>query len=205
VPSEQHDPSIFQQLDLTARYPYPLSFYIKRTIWNAVNPLLFRWSLRKAFRWRRFILRCFGAKLTSTSLVYGSVRIFHPWLLTIGKHTTIAREVDLYNLGPIVIGDHTVISHRATLCAGTHDYSDRRLPLLRPTITVGSGVWIATESFVGPGVTIGNNSIVGARAVVMKDVPAGVIVGGNPARIIKARPMALSAEPVVPTTTDTAS
>ncbi|HZK80265.1 MAG TPA: type B chloramphenicol O-acetyltransferase, partial [Humisphaera sp.] len=60
---------------------------------------------------------------------------------------------------------------------------------LRPSITIGSGVWICAGAFIGPGVTIGDNSIVGARAVVTRDIPPGMIVAGNPARVIKPRPM----------------
>jgi acetyltransferase-like isoleucine patch superfamily enzyme len=50
-------------------------------------------------------------------------------------------------------------------------------------------VWIAAQAFVGPNVTIGDNAIVAARAVVVKDVPAGTVVGGNPAKVIKPREM----------------
>ncbi len=99
-------------------------------------------------------------------------------------------HVHVYNLGPITIGDHTVISQDVYLCAGTHDYTQPDLPLVRPSITIGSGVWICAGAFIGPGVTIGDNAIVGARAVVTKDVPPGMIVAGNPARVIKVRPMA---------------
>src|SRR5204863_7653015 len=87
----------------------------------------------------------------------------------------------------VSIADHSVISQDAYLCAGTHDYTQPTLPLLRPPITIGHGVWIAAGAFIGPDVTIGDNSVVGARAVVMKDVPPGVVVAGNPARVIKQR------------------
>ncbi len=113
----------------------------------------------------------------------------HPWLLTLGDHSILGDRVVVYNLGPVAIGEHTTISQDAYLCAGTHDYTQPDLPLVRSAITIGSGVWVCAGAFIGPGVTIGDNSVVGARSVVMKDVPPGVVVGGNPARVIKPRAM----------------
>lgn len=134
-------------------------------------------------------LRLFGAKLAPTSLTKASTRVQHPWLLEMGAHATLSENVTVYNLGRITIGDQTVVSQNVHLCAGTHDYTKPDLPLLRPPITIGSGVWICTDAFIGPGVVIGDNAVVAARAVVVKDVPPAVIVGGNPAKVIKERKM----------------
>jgi len=179
----------FQQAGRTAKRPYPLSFYAGRFLWGAVYWGLFRWSPPRAFAWRRMLLRCFKAKLTRTSCLYRSVKIYHPWLLEIGEQTTIAKDVDVCNRGPIGVGCPTGISQGVVLCAGTHDDTRPDLPLLRPPIRIGSGVWLAREAFIGPGVTVHDNSVVGARSVVMKDVPPGMVVAGNPARVIKPRPM----------------
>lgn len=137
--------------------------------------------------WRKQLLRLFGARLGNHSGTRASAKIVHPWLLTMGDYSIIAERVRVYNLGQIVIGDHSVISQDVTLCAGTHDYTDPALPLLRPEIRIGNGVWVCAEAFIGPGVTIGDNAVVGARAVVTKDVPPGMVVAGNPARVIKPR------------------
>ena len=118
-----------------------------------------------------------------------SAKVKHPWLLTLGDYATLSDGVVVYNLGPVSIGDHSVLSQDVYVCAGTHDYTRPDLPLLRPSITVGRGVWVCAAAFLGPGITVGDNVIVGARAVVMKDVPEGVIVAGNPARVVKQRPM----------------
>ena len=102
-------------------------------------------------------------------------------------YVKVGSRVTVYNLGRVTVGAHTVVSQDAYLCAGTHDYTDPTLPLMRPTITIGDGVWVAAGAFVGPGVTVGHNSVVGARAVVVRDVPEGVVVAGNPARVVRPR------------------
>ncbi len=186
--------TIFQRLDETANFPYSMWEYVRRFAWAFVQRAFIRPSPPRANRWRRFWLRLFGAKVTPTSFIRASTTIRHPWLLELGQHCTLADDVVVYNLGPIKVGDHSVVSQGTYLCAGTHDYTKPNLPLLRPPIEIGRGVWVCAQAFIGPGVEIGDNSMVGARAVVMRSVPAGVIVAGNPARVVKARPMSAGPE-----------
>lgn len=186
---------IFQRLDLVNPSPYPRSHYVRRLIWVLVDALLFRFTPQRAFRWHRFILRLMGAKLGEGVYVRPSARIRHPWLLSIGDHSSVGDNVLVYNLGPISIGRHTAISQNVHLCAGTHDYKDPALPLIRSSITIGSGVWICADAFIGPDVTVADNALVAARAVVTKDVPPATIVGGNPAKVIRQRPLTTSDSP----------
>jgi putative colanic acid biosynthesis acetyltransferase WcaF len=126
----------------------------------------------------------FGAKVAATAKIRATVRVIHPWLLTVGEHSSIGDRVRVYNLGELTIGSQTSISQDVHLCGGTHNYRDPALPLVRSPITIGSGVWICADAFIGPGVRVGNNAVVGARAVVVKDVADGIVVAGNPARRI---------------------
>lgn len=180
---------IFQQLDRTASRPYTGREYLARLLWRCVQCVLIRPSPARAFGWRRFWLRTFGATMAPHSGTRPTTRVMHPWLLEVGDWSILGEHVQVYNLGQVKLGEHTVVSHGVHLCAGTHDYTQANLPLVRSTITLGSGVWVCTEAFIGPGVTVGDNAIVAARAVVVGDVEPATIVGGNPARFIKPRPL----------------
>lgn len=160
-----------------------------RVLWALVQPF-FRLSPRPLFwGWRRCILRLCGAKIDREAHIYPSVYITMPWNLNLGAQCAVGDKVILYALGPITIGPRATISQGAHLCAGTHDITDAKRRLLKPSINIGDDAWVCAEAFIGPGVTVGNCSIIGARAVVMKDVPARVIVAGNPAREIRKVPL----------------
>jgi len=180
---------VFLRLDTVAGYPYTRSEYLRRFAWSIVQALLIHTSPSRAMGWRRFWLKLFGANVGELSGTRSTTRIVHPWLLTLDNYTMLGDGVTVYNLGQVTIGEHSVVSQNVHLCAGTHDYTKPDLPLIRSSITIGRGVWVCADAFIGPGVTIGDNAIVGARAVVIKDVPPGVVVAGNPAQVIKPRPM----------------
>jgi putative colanic acid biosynthesis acetyltransferase WcaF len=159
---------------------------LRRVLWGA-GKLFFRFSPRPCFGWRRFVLRCFGASIGENVNTYPSTRIYFPWNLTVGDWSALGEDVFIYNLGPVTLGEKVTVSHRAHLCAGTHDYTQPDLPLLKPPIEIKSQAWVCADAFVGPGVTVGEGAVVGARAVVMKDVAPWTVVAGNPAREIKRR------------------
>jgi putative colanic acid biosynthesis acetyltransferase WcaF len=133
------------------------------------------------------LLRAFGAAIGPRVRVSSSARIFAPWNLEIGAGTSIGDAAIIYNLGRVRLGDDVTISQRAHLCAGTHDYTQQNMPLLKQPITVGNDVWVAAEAFVGPNVSLGDRAVVGARAVVVRDVPPEAVVAGNPAKIVRTR------------------
>ena len=116
------------------------------------------------------MLRLFGAQIGRHVNVYPSSRIYMPWNVSIGEWSALGEDVLLYSLGKVVIGRRVTLSYRAHVCAGTHDFSDARLPLLKPPVTLEDDAWVGTEAFVGPGLTVGAGAIVGARAVVVRSV-----------------------------------
>ena len=165
---------------------YSCSEMFRRVIW-AAGSLLIRFSPRPFFGWRRFVLRCFGARIGAHVHIYPSTRIYFPWNLSVGDWSAIGEDVLIYNLGSVTLGQSVTVSHRAHLCAGTHDYTRADLPLQKLPIVIQDQAWICTDVFVGPNVTIGAGAVVGARSVVMRDVEPWGVVAGNPARFIKQR------------------
>lgn len=152
----------------------------RRVLWLLALPL-FHCSPRIFWGWRRFLLRIFGARIGARVHIYPSVRITMPWNLSIGDDAAVGEHAIVYALGKISIGRRATVSQYAHLCAGTHDWRDPAMPLVKTPLVIGDDAWICAAAFVGPGVEIGANAIVGAAAVTMKDVASGKIVGGNPA------------------------
>jgi putative colanic acid biosynthesis acetyltransferase WcaF len=171
------------------RQSSPWSFDQKaaRMAWSVVQATAFRLSPHNAYGWRSFVLRMFGAKLGKKVRIRPTVHIEIPWNLTIGDHTVVGDWAILYCLGTVKIGRFVTISQYAHLCAGTHETHTRRMELLRPPIQIGDDVWVAADAFVGPGVTIGDRTILGARASAFHDLPPDVVAVGNPAKAIKKR------------------
>jgi putative colanic acid biosynthesis acetyltransferase WcaF len=160
---------------------------LQRVLW-AFGQWAFRLSPRPMFAWRRSILRLFGAEIGHAVNMYPSTRIYMPWNLAVADLAALGENVFIYNLGKVSIGRGATISYRAHICAGSHDFSQPTLPLVKPPVTIADYAWIGTDAFIGPGVTVGGGAIVGARAVVVKDVAPLHIVAGNPARTIGIRP-----------------
>jgi len=160
---------------------------VGRCLWSIVALSLFRFSPRLLWGWRRFILRCFGAKIGEGVNVYPSCKISIPWNLEIGDWSTVGDGVKLYALGQISIGSGVTISQGAHICAGSHDYEDRAFSLLKLPISIQDRAWICADAFIGPNVDVGEGAVVAARAVVIKDLAEWEVFGGNPAKYIKDR------------------
>ena len=119
-------------------------------------------------------------------------RLFPPFYTDCGKNIHVGKNVfinagcQFQDQGGITIGDDTLIGHNVVLATLNHGFEPaRRKDLLPAPIVIGRKVWIGSNATVLPGVTIGDRSIVAAGAVVNRDVPPDVIVGGVPAKVIK--------------------
>lgn len=167
--------------------PWTTGEKVKRLLWSIVSATLFRLSFHNWYAFRAALLVLFGAKLGRNVRIRRTAKIEIPWHLDIGDDVSIGDAAILYSLGQIKIGARSFLSQYAHLCAGTHDETQRDYPLIRPPITIGEDCWIAADAFVGPDVTIGDRTVVGARASAFSDLPSDMICVGNPAKPVKPR------------------
>jgi putative colanic acid biosynthesis acetyltransferase WcaF len=156
-------------------------------LWRLVWLVAFRMTPKFCNRWRIFLLRCFGCEVAGRPFVSATVEIKIPWHLTLADRSCLGDGVVAYNLARIEIGERATVAQETYLCCGTHDLSDPNMPLMTGAIRIGADAFIGARAFVLPGIVIGRAAVVGACAVVTKDVAEGDIVAGNPARMIGKR------------------
>ena len=138
---------------------------------------------------RRALLIAFGAKIGHNFYIRPSTNIHFPWKLTIGNNVWLGEGSTILNLAEVEIEDNVAIAHEVYIAAAGHDIFDPTFAYANKPILIRKGSWLATRSFVGPGVTIGEGAVVAAGAYAVRDVPAWTIVGGVPARTIGTRSM----------------
>lgn len=156
-------------------------------LWWIIQDSLFRCSLHNMYRFRNFILRCFGAKIGKNVKIRRKCEITYPWKLEVGDNTWIDDEVLIYNLEKIKIGSNCSITRRSFLCTGNHDTQDPNFGLIVKPITIQDGVWIQADCFIGQNVDISSNIVIGARSSVFSSKYIEGIYYGNPAKLKKSR------------------
>ncbi|MBK8278017.1 MAG: putative colanic acid biosynthesis acetyltransferase [Nitrospira sp.] len=156
-----------------------------RILWQVVWLLAYRPSPTIFHAWRRFLLRLFGAKISRRAYPYPSVRVWGPWNLVMDDMSCLGPEVNCYCVDKVVLCAGATVSQYSFLCTASHDYRLPNRPMTRAPITIGQRAWVAADAFIGPGVSIGEGAVVGARASVFRDVDPWTVVGGNPARVIR--------------------
>ena len=164
--------------------PWSRNERVRRVLWEFCWRVFCEWTPKPANVWRLFWLRIFGARIDGTPFVHQRARIEIPWHLTLHDRACLGDRANAYSLGEIEIGARATVAQEAYLSTGSHDFSRPELPLVTAKITVGEDAFVGARAFVMPGVTIGPRSIVGAGAIVTKDVAPDSRVAGNPARPI---------------------
>lgn len=107
--------------------------------------------------------------------------------LRVGRNVFVNQNCTFYDLGGIDIADDVMIGPNVSLITSSHpvEPSERRSCVIAKPIVIERNVWIAAGATLLGGVTVGENAVIAAGAVVTKDVPPNTLVGGNPARVIR--------------------
>lgn len=136
-------------------------------------------------------LRALFSELTGQA-VDESFSLFPPVYSDFGRNITVGRNVFInsgccfQDQGGVTLGDHVLVGHQVVFATLDHDLDPARRAGMTPApIVVKDNVWIGAHATILAGVTIGENAVVAAGAVVTRDVPANTVVGGVPAKVIK--------------------
>ena len=159
-----------------------------RLCWNFYYSLFFRPFYGPLFNnYRIFVLILFGAKIGKGSKIKSNVKIWSPKNLVLGDYTCVGDFVIFYNPAKISIGNRVTISQYAHLCSASHNIAKLSNDLIIDEIHINDLVWLASDTFVGMGVKIGEGSVIGARGSVFKDLEPWFVYAGNPVKKIKER------------------
>ena len=136
-------------------------------------------------------LRDLFSELTGAQ-VDESFALFPPFYTDFGKNIKLGKRVFInsgccfQDQGGIELGDGCLIGHQVVIATLNHDLSPNSRGSMTPAkVTLGKNVWVGAHATILPGVTVGDNAVIAAGAVVTKDVPANTVVAGVPAKIIK--------------------
>lgn len=161
--------------------------YWKQLLWYFLGDPIVR------SRWLPFsalkvsVLRLFGSKIGKGVRIKPGVSVKFPWRLTVGDYVWIGENAWIDNLAEITLESHVCLSQDVYLCTGNHDWSDLNFKLIPAEIYIEQGSWIAARAVVGPGVRIGQGSILSLGSVTGRSLEPMTIYAGNPAQPIKKR------------------
>jgi putative colanic acid biosynthesis acetyltransferase WcaF len=153
----------------------------KEALWWVARSLFFECWFPLPSGLRCTVLRAFGARIGRGVVIRSHVNITFPWRFEAGDHVWIGDDVLILSLDSVRLGSNVCISQRAFLCTGSHDHKSVGFDLVTRPLVVEDECWIAAGAFLGPGVTVHRNTVVGAGAVVIHDVGPDALVTGNPA------------------------
>lgn len=147
----------------------------------------------RGFNWlKSLFLRAAGAKVGKRVVFYPQVWIAPPFGVEIGDDVDLAKGVLIAASGCVVIGERTLIGYDTKIISANHVIPPNQGQIFgaghsKEKVIIGSDVWIGANCVILPGVEVGVGAIIGAGAVVTKDVPAYAIVAGVPAKIVRYR------------------
>lgn len=168
----------------------------ERTTWGRSKALVYLWGIAELIfvsnPWqissslRVKVLRAFGADIGEGVVFRPRTRVRFPWKLHIDDDSWIGEGVWFHNQDHIYVGHDVVISQETFLTTGSHAHK-RDMALITRPIHIEAGAWITSRCMVLGGSRIGASALIRPMSLVQGDVPAGVVVSGNPAQVVGPR------------------
>ncbi|BAL23238.1 DapH/DapD/GlmU-related protein [Azoarcus sp. KH32C] len=182
-----------EQISLKPSRPsFSIATKLRLALWLLIQKTLFKYSPSKQLR--VFLLNLFGAAVEKNCYISSNAVVYMPWNLRMGERSSIDFDTLVYNLDIVNIGSYVSISYGVNLNTGSHDYTDPYFGLVTRQIQIGSGAFVGADVYIGPGVRIGRMAVIGARSVVVKDLPEDAICVGHPCVPIKRRELVRGAD-----------
>jgi acetyltransferase-like isoleucine patch superfamily enzyme len=158
---------------------------LTKIIYFFYNKLIFGIGRLRAMFWSLFMKR-----VGNGTVILNNVKILTPRNISIGANVAINDFCYFTGEGGITIGDYCLIAPGVSVISRDHGFSEKNVPYVKQKqtlgpVVIGNNVWLGKNCIILKGVTIGDNSIIAAGAIVTKSVPPDCIYGGNPAKLIK--------------------
>lgn len=163
-------------------------------VWLMFSALLVASWIPGSFH-RLLILRAFGAQIGKRVTIKPGVRIKFPWRLEVGDDSWLGEDVWIDNLAPVQIGSDCCVSQDAYICTGSHDWSSPNFDLIVKPVRIGNCAWLAAQSTVSGGVTIGEGAVLSLRSLITSDMAPWGIYSGIPAKFVKERKVRVGRQP----------
>jgi acetyltransferase-like isoleucine patch superfamily enzyme len=184
----EHSNDIFQQLRKgeTVASNHPDAYKLREASFATKKLLVQLNNSFDAAEIRHLLKKITGSEIDESVVVFTPLYINYGRNTKIGKNVFINFDCVFLDLGGITIEDNVLIAPKVSLLSEGHPIAvNERQSLIPGHIHISKNAWIGAGATILPGVTVGENAVVAAGAVVAKDVPANTIVGGVPAKIIK--------------------
>ena len=159
--------------------------YWKQLLWYFLGSPLVESYLIPVSIFKVWTLRLFGAKIGRGVRIKPRVKVKFPWKLSIGDYVWIGEEAWIDNLVTVTIANHVCISQRVYLCTGNHDWNHPNFKLMPAPINIQESCWIAANSSIGPGVTVGKGAVLTLGGVAGRSLEPMTVYAGNPAQAVK--------------------
>ncbi|OEC35429.1 Hexapeptide repeat of succinyl-transferase [Pseudomonas cuatrocienegasensis] len=173
-------------LFLFSRFLYLLPRQLVRFFWCSIDliPGFLGVGLRYAFALR------LSKKIGHNVFLGRGIEVLCWERLSIGDNVSIHKDCYIDATGSLIIGDNVSIAHSSSILTFEHSWSDSSKPIkynqsIYSPVSIGDDVWIGCGCRILSGICIGSRVVVAAGAVVTKNIPAGVLIGGVPAKVIK--------------------